>query len=156
MSEVLTEAQELVRMALRSGGERTKVGLAKILKVSRETIHLWNTGQGRMSDDNVAAVMALVGMDENDSAEVGILKAKLEEKQTELWDVEEKLTESEQELKGFLNGETEREMRAVSMRFAEMADDLMKENDNIEDLRADNEMLTRRVAELEGKLAANG
>ena len=150
MSEVLTEAQDLVRIALRT--DRTKVGLAKILKVSRETIHLWNTGQVKMSDDNTAAVMALIGMDENDSAEVGILKAKLEEKQREVWDVEEKLVEAEQELKGFQNGETEREMRAVSMRFAELADGLMGETDNIEDLKSDNEMLTKRVAELEARL----
>ena len=149
MSEVLTEAQDLVRIALRT--DRTKVGLAKILKVSRETIHLWNTGQVKMSDDNTAAVMALIGMDENDSAEVGILKAKLEEKQREVWDVEEKLVEAEQELKGFQNGETEREMRAVSMRFAELADGLMGETDNIEDLKSDNEMLTKRVAELEAR-----
>ena len=79
MSDELTEAQELVRIALIK--DRTKVGLAKILKVTRETIHLWNTGQVKMSNDNTAAVMALIGMDENDSAEVGILKAKLEEKQ---------------------------------------------------------------------------
>jgi hypothetical protein len=149
MSEVLTEAQDLVRIALRE--DRTKVGLAKILKVSRETIHLWNTGQVKMSDDNTAAVMALIGMDENDSAEVGILKAKLEEKQREVWDVEEKLVEAEQELRGFQNGETEREMRAVSMRFAELADGLMGETDNIEDLKSDNEMLTKRVAELEAR-----
>ena len=149
MSEVLTEAQDLVRIALRT--DRTKVGLAKILKVSRETIHLWNTGQVKMSDDNTAAVMALIGMDEKDSAEVGILKAKLEEKQREVWDVEEKLVEAEQELKGFQNGETEREMRAVSMRFAELADGLMGETDNIEDLKSDNEMLTKRVAELEAR-----
>jgi hypothetical protein len=149
MSEELTEAQELVRIALIK--DRTKVGLAKILKVSRETIHLWNTGQVKMSDDNTAAVMALIGMDENDSAEVGILKAKLEEKQREVWDVEEKLVEAEQELKGYQNGETEREMRAVSMRFAEMADGLMEEANSIEDLKADNEMLTKRVAELEAR-----
>ena len=149
MSEVLTEAQELVRIALRS--DRTKVGLAKILKVSRETIHLWNTGQVKMSDDNTAAVMALIGMDENDSAEVGILKAKLEEKQRELWDVEEKLLEAEQELQGFINGETEREMKAVSMRFAELADEMMARGDNMDDLKADNEMLTKRVAELEAR-----
>ena len=149
MSDDLTEAQELVRIALIK--DRTKVGLAKILKVSRETIHLWNTGQVKMSDDNTAAVMALIGMDENDSAEVGILKAKLEEKQREVWDVEEKLVEAEQELKEYHNGETEREMRAVSMRFAELADGLMLTGDNIEDLKADNEMLTKRVAELEGR-----
>jgi hypothetical protein len=149
MSEELTEAQELVRIALIK--DRTKVGLAKILKVSRETIHLWNTGQVKMSDDNTAAVMALIGMDENDSAEVGILKAKLEEKQREVWDVEEKLVEAEQELRGYQNGETEREMRAVSMRFAELADGLMEEKDSIEDLKADNEMLTRRIAEMEGR-----
>ena len=149
MSEELTEAQELVRIALIK--DRTKVGLAKILNVSRETIHLWNTGQVKMSDDNTAAVMALIGMDENDSAEVGILKAKLEEKQREVWDVEEKLVEAEQELRGYQNGETEREMRAVSMRFAELADGLMEEKDSIEDLKADNEMLTRRIAEMEGR-----
>ena len=117
----LTVAQRLVRLALE---DKTKVDLADDLDVSRQAVHNWMTGQSDISKKHMAALMAIIGMEEADLEEarkdVLVIRLELEEIKNRLYDTEEKLMEAELELKGFYNGETEREMSAVTMQFAEL------------------------------------
>ncbi len=158
MSEVQkkpTAAQRLVWLALAE--DQTMVDLAEKLGVSRQTVHLWNKGEGGMSKEHTVALLAFIGMDEVDLAEAAeeVLNLKLElaEMRNQLWDTEEKLGEAELELKGFLNGETEREMKAVSMRFAELLDRegarAEEREAEVEDLKADNAALLKRAISAE-------
>jgi hypothetical protein len=152
-----TIAQRLVRLAL-SSEDRTMVSLAEEMGVTRQTIHLWNTGESKTSPKHKATLLAIIGMDEADleeaREEVLNLRLQLEEMSQEKWNVDEKLLEAEMELKGFLNGETEREMKAVSMRFAELIDREENRADEIESLKEDNVVLTNRIKGLEEQLSA--
>lgn len=153
-----TVAQRLVRLALTE--DRTMVDLAEKLGVSRQTVHLWNKGEGGMSKEHTVALLALVGMDEVDLAEateeVLNLKLELAETKNQFWDTEEKLGEAELELKGFLNGETEREMSEVTLRFAELYDRLgakaEEREEELEALKADNAVLLKRALRAEAVL----
>ena len=146
-----TMAQRLVRLALANG--KTMVDLAEELGVSRQTIHLWKKGEGGISKNHTVVLLAIIGMDgvawEDVAEEVLNLKLELAETKNELWDTEEKLGEAELELKGFLNGETEREMREVTVRFAELYDRLGAKAEEreaeVEDLKADNTALLKRA-----------
>lgn len=119
----LTVAQRLVRLALK---DNTMVGLAEDLCVTRQTIHLWNKGEAGITKKHIAALMAHIGMEEADledaRKEVLELRVKYEELRHQLWDMEEELGCAQLELKGFLNGTTESEMKAVSLRFAALID----------------------------------
>ncbi len=144
-----TEAQRLVRLALTE--DKTMVVLAEEMGVSRQAIHFWKKGEHSISKEHRAKMMAIIGMDENmvwDEVEaVFNLKLELQETKNALWDTEEKLTEAELELKGWNNGETEREMGAVCMRFAELIDREESRAEEIETLKVDNAALVRRAVE---------
>ena len=124
-------AKNLVDMATRRG--KTITQLADECDVSRQTIHNWQAGRCGATLDHIAALMFMADVDADTDTEVAVLRARVSELEQELEVLETEHTEALLELKGYRNGTTEQEMKAVAMRFAELADDLMNNNKGDDD-----------------------